>query len=286
MATRRCSWVGGERHGADHVGDRLAATAGRRGGQPLDLVLRAVHVRAGQRVPDQPLGDRADLAGQQPVQQRGLALARRRPVAQDAGQVVVAGHDPAEPEELVLDARRARRGRRRRPAPPRSRGSRSPRPGPADATSAAGPRSRGPPGCCRRPCAEAAGGPAPARSSGRTEASDSARRSDSWPSSSVRHGEQLVGEGQQRVAAAAAARAGPRVCSASRDGRARPALPPQRGPAGGLHQRCSRAPRPVAGGGMPSRSSRNRSTVPLRRASSASDSPTTRPARSTASVPI
>src|SRR4051794_41774892 len=27
----------GERHGADHVGDRLTATAGRRGGEPLDL---------------------------------------------------------------------------------------------------------------------------------------------------------------------------------------------------------------------------------------------------------
>ena len=37
---------------------------------------------------------------------------------------------------------------------------------------------------------------------------------------------------------------------------------------------------------MPSSSARNRSTVPLRRASSARDSPTTRPARSTASVPI
>src|SRR3954453_6893429 len=41
---------GGERHGADHVGDRLTAPAGRRGGQPFDLVLRTVDVRTGQRV--------------------------------------------------------------------------------------------------------------------------------------------------------------------------------------------------------------------------------------------
>ena len=44
--------------------------------------------------------------------------------------------------------------------------------------------------------------------------------------------------------------------------------------------------RPPAGAVMPSSSARNRSTVPLRRASSASDSPTILPARSTASVPI
>src|SRR3978361_408158 len=85
---------------ADHGGHRRAARAGRRGGQPLDLVLRTVHVRAGQRVPDQPLGDRADLPGQQPVQQRGLALTRRGAVPEDPGEVVVAGDDPAEPEQL------------------------------------------------------------------------------------------------------------------------------------------------------------------------------------------
>src|SRR3954470_22576027 len=58
---------GGERYGADHVGDRLTAPAGPRGGPPVDLGFRTVHVRAAQVVPDQLLGDRADLPDQQPV---------------------------------------------------------------------------------------------------------------------------------------------------------------------------------------------------------------------------
>src|SRR5919199_800841 len=66
--------------------------------------------------------------------------------------------------------------------------------------------------------------------------------------------------------------------------------------AGGVHQRspCAYTELPVAPprpsgeapAAMPSSWSRNRSTVPLRRAWSSRDSPTTRPARSTASAPI
>ena len=72
----RCSCGVGQRDGAWSRG----RPTGRAGGwpaseQPLDGGLGVPDVRAGQHVAQQLLGDRADLAAEQPVEQRGLALA-------------------------------------------------------------------------------------------------------------------------------------------------------------------------------------------------------------------
>src|SRR4051794_6023358 len=96
--------VRGERGGGGDPGDRLtAATAGHLG-QPLDGDVSTANVGGAEDVPQQLLGARADLAGQQPVQERVLAVGGGPPVAQDPGELPVAGDDAAEAEELVLDS--------------------------------------------------------------------------------------------------------------------------------------------------------------------------------------
>ena len=177
--------------------------------------------------------------------------------------------------ELAAGVRGVQRRLDRQRARPR-------RPGRSGATSAAGPRSR--PG--RAAVADTlrrrtAGGPAPARSSGLPAGSDSARRSVELAVEQPGDGEQLVGQRRaaRRPAAAAAARDLLRRPGARAPGRAPPGWrPPSAGAPGASAVAVEAA--------MPSSSARNRSTVPLRRASSARDSPTTRPARSTASAPI
>src|SRR5688572_16645840 len=93
---------GGQHHGSGHPGHGLAATPAGHVGEPLDGVLCAADVRAGQHVPEQLLGHGADPAGQQPVQERALALRRRLAVAQEAAELAITADDAAEAEQLVL----------------------------------------------------------------------------------------------------------------------------------------------------------------------------------------
>src|ERR671926_634840 len=292
----------GQRHGGRHVRHRLAATGRGRLGEALDDVLGVADGPPGEVVAQQHRGDRADPAGEQPVEQRGLAGGRSGAVAEDPGQFRISADDAPEAEQLVLDAveltagvRGVQRGvrgqglgrlhqvQRPRPALP-GRGLDQVERGLGDPAGQQPPRDAG-----------------PVRRAARRVRQRPAQRD--LPVEQARDGEQLVGQGRELLGGRGPLLAGqPITCplqqTGGRPGDLTQPVPDdrERPAAGGIHQRspCAYTELPVAPprpsgeapAAMPSSWSRNRSTVPLRRAWSSRDSPTTRPARSTASAPI
>src|SRR4051795_8782861 len=88
--------------GARDAGDEPLPALGRELGELVEHALDGAATRGEHGAKDQRQRDLGDLAVEQPVEQVALAVGRQVAVGQRRPQLVLAVHDPLEPEELVL----------------------------------------------------------------------------------------------------------------------------------------------------------------------------------------